>query len=99
MNRRNFFKQLVVAIIAAPAIVKAVGESTPPTVGLELKSFALTKKPRTLSARWTVEMEQELEHYHSISADELAKDISNEISREMDAEVLAMMKEKARQTI
>ena len=95
MNRRNFFKQLAVAIIAAPVIVKAIGESTPPTIRLEPKSFALTKKRRTLSAKWTVEMEQELQSFHGISADELAKIMSDEISREIDAGVLAMMKEKA----
>jgi hypothetical protein len=91
MNRRNFFKQLAVAIISAPAIVKAIGESTPPTIRLEPKSFALTKKPRTLSAKWTVEMEQELQSFHGISADELAKIMSDEISREMDKELLELM--------
>lgn len=91
MNRRSFFKQLVVAIIAAPAIVKAVGESTPPTVGLELKSFALTKKPRTLSAKWTVELEQDLQSFHGISADDLAKIMSEGISREMDREIIERM--------
>lgn len=86
MNRRKFFTNLAVGLIAAPTIVKALATApTAPVVTLHV-----TKKPMTVkSGRWSVEMSEQLESYHGISAEnELVEAMSKEISREINKEIL-----------
>ncbi len=87
MNRRKFLGTLV-GLLAAPAIIQALGNNHPETVVMHV-----TQKPMRLkSTDWTMEMEQDLESYHDISVDEdVVKAMSEEISRGIDKEVLEQL--------
>jgi len=67
-----------------------------PEVNLELKSEPIVAKTRKLKAVWTPELAQDLNAYHSIDAEvELTALLSEQVSMEIDLEILGMLIEAA----
>lgn len=70
-----------------------------PEISLELRSEAIVAKTRKLKAAWTPEFAQDLNAYHSIDAEaELTSMLSEQISHEIDLEILDMLAENAQTT-
>ena len=66
------------------------GESpTIPEIDIKIESLAVTAQTRKLKARWSPELAQDLNAYHSLDAEvELTQILSEQIALELDREVL-----------
>jgi len=75
------------------------GELDIPEIDLEVRSEAITAKTRRLKTKWSDELAQDLNAYHSLDAEaELTSMLSEYIAREIDLELLDMLIKNA-QTI
>ena len=63
MKRRNFFGILFGLAVTPSVIVKVL---TAAPSGLVVKSLSITSGKRKLKATWSVEAEQDLQHFHNI---------------------------------
>lgn len=70
-----------------------------PEINMELRSEPIVAKTRKLKAIWTPEFAQDLNAYHSIDAEaELTSMLSEQISQEIDLEILDMLLKNAQTT-
>ena len=80
MNRRSFLKLLPIltgALTLSPSIIKNVNVPT-------IKKF----EKRKLKCIWTVEMEQDIQYYHNIKAeDEITKILTERANIDMEKEM------------
>lgn len=68
----------------------------PPEIVLEIESEVIQAKTRKLKAVWTMEAAQDVAQFHNIPAmDELAEILAEEISYEIDQEVLNDLRNNA----
>jgi len=75
------------------------GQFNIPELNMELTSLPLVAKTRKLKASWTPEISQDLAAYHSIDAEaELTAMLSEQITTEIDLEVLDMLISQADNT-
>lgn len=80
------------AALTIPSFESNFG-STPspaiPEIDIKIESIAITTQPRKLRARWTPELSQDLNAYHSMDAEvELTGVLSQHIALEIDREIL-----------
>lgn len=75
-SRRRFFGQIATIIAAAPSILVPKFNDRfvwkyggIPEVRLQLKREPIVAKVRRLKVVWTVDLEQDIQAYHSISAE------------------------------
>ena len=62
---------------------------TIPEIDIKIESIAVTAQTRKLKARWTPELAQDLNAYHSLDAEvELTQILSEQIALELDREIL-----------
>jgi len=62
---------------------------TIPEIDIKIESLAVTAQTRKLKARWTPELAQDLNAYHSLDAEvELTQILSEQIALELDREIL-----------
>jgi len=60
-----------------------------PEVDIKIESIAITAEPKKLRARWSPELAQDLNAYHSMDAEvELTQILSQQIALEIDREIL-----------
>jgi len=60
-----------------------------PEIDIKIESIAVTAEPRKLRARWSPELAQDLNAYHSLDAEvELTQILSEQIALELDREIL-----------
>lgn len=99
-NRRQFFSRLfggIATASVAPSILipkladKQIWRPRPQIIELRLTSTPIIVKPRKLKAKWTFEMEQDMQFYHSISQDDLGEVMRKQINQEIDAELVNRM--------
>ena len=64
-------------------------DPTIPEIDIKIESIAVTAQTRKLKARWTPELAQDLNAYHSLDAEvELTQILSEQIALELDREIL-----------
>jgi|LWDU01.1.fsa_nt_gi hypothetical protein len=79
--------------ITIPAFESDFGTGTPspliPEIDIKIESIAVTAATRKLRARWSPELAQDLNAYHSMDAEvELTQILSEQIALELDREIL-----------
>lgn len=80
------------AVLTVPSFESDFG-STPspaiPEIDIKIESISITANPRKLRARWSPELAQDLNAYHSMDAEvELTGILSEQIALEIDREIL-----------
>ena len=66
------------------------GDPIIPEIDIKIESIAVTAVSRKLKAKWTPELAQDLNAYHSLDAEvELTQILSEQIALELDREILA----------
>ena len=69
--------------------VGAAGTDTIPEIDIKIESIAVTAQTRKLRARWSPELAQDLNAYHSMDAEvELTQILSEQVALEIDREIL-----------
>jgi hypothetical protein len=79
--------------LTIPAFESDFGTGTPspiiPEIDIKIESIAVTAATRKLRARWSPELAQDLNAYHSMDAEvELTQILSEQIALELDREIL-----------
>ena len=79
--------------LTIPAFESNFGTGTPspviPEIDIKIESIAVTAATRKLRARWSPELAQDLNAYHSMDAEvELTQILSEQIALELDREIL-----------
>jgi len=79
--------------LTIPSFESNFGTSTPspniPEIDIKIESIAVTAETRKLRARWSPELAQDLNAYHSLDAEvELTQILSEQIALELDREIL-----------
>jgi hypothetical protein len=73
----------------AEAAGSGFGEDTIPEIDIKVDSTAVTAKTKKLKAKWTPELAQDLNAYHSLDAEvELTGILSEQIALEIDQEIM-----------
>ena len=68
-----------------------------PEIDIKIESIAVTAQTRKLRARWSPELAQDLNAYHSLDAEvELTQILSEQVALEIDREILADLLTEAR---
>lgn len=68
-----------------------------PEIDIKLASFPVTANPRKLKVKWTPEVAQDLNAYHSVDAEaELTQIMSDQVALDIDSEVLRDMVNNAK---
>ena len=66
------------------------GAPTMPEIDIKIESVAVTAQSRKLKAKWSPELAQDLNAYHSLDAEvELTQILSEQVALEIDREILA----------
>jgi len=74
---------------AFSATANTVGDPIIPEIDIKIESLAVTAVSRKLKAKWSPELAQDLNAYHSLDAEvELTQILSEQIALELDREVL-----------
>jgi len=79
--------------LTIPAFESNFGTGTPspviPEIDIKIESIAVTAETRKLRARWSPELAQDLNAYHSLDAEvELTQILSEQVALELDREIL-----------
>ena len=79
--------------LTIPSFESNFGTGTPspniPEIDIKIESIAVTAETRKLRARWSPELAQDLNAYHSLDAEvELTQILSEQIALELDREIL-----------
>lgn len=80
------------AVLTVPSFESDFGTSPSPTIpeiDIKIESIAITTTTRKLRARWSPELAQDLNAYHSMDAEvELTSILSEQVALEIDREIL-----------
>jgi len=82
---------LVIPSFESSAAARQLDAESPtiPEIDIKIESLAVTAQSRKLKARWSPELAQDLNAYHSLDAEvELTQILSEQIALELDREVL-----------
>ena len=82
---------LVIPSFESSSAARQLDGETPtiPEIDIKIESLAVTAQTRKLKARWSPELAQDLNAYHSLDAEvELTQILSEQIALELDREVL-----------
>jgi hypothetical protein len=81
------------AVVTIPSFESDFGSSptaTIPEIDIKIETISITATTRKLRARWTPELSQDLNAYHSLDAEvELTSILSEQIALEIDREILS----------
>ena len=77
---------------STPGYASAAETATVPQLSLQIESVDVSAITRKLSAKWSMESEQDLFAYHGLNAEnELMTALGDEIAREIDRDILAAL--------
>lgn len=77
------------ANLASGETINNVSDPIIPEIDIKIESISVTATSRRLKARWTPELAQDLQAYHSLDPEvELTQILSEQIAVEIDAEIL-----------